>query len=97
MQRYGSVIGAKPDLEYHGTDIQADMAKMSADPNTQEWRKIMGPSPLESRAEGEGCEAVRVDASRGVFGRPDKQAFFVSRQGTLLEACRLAKFCGGGG
>ena len=93
MQRYGSVIGVKPEaiaeykkhhaavwpevlemirkcnirnysiflkddllfayLEYHGTDFQADMAKTSADPNTQEWRRIMGPSPLESRAEGE--------------------------------------------
>jgi len=63
-----------------------------ADPNAQEWRKIMGRSPLESRAEGEGCEAVRVDASRGVFGRPDKQAFFVSRQGALLEASRSAEF-----
>ena len=42
-------------LEYHGTDFQADMAKMAADPKTQEWWKIMGPMqrPLESRAEGE--------------------------------------------
>jgi L-rhamnose mutarotase len=95
MQRYGSVIGVKPEaiaeykkhhvavwpevlemirkcnirnysiflkddllfgyLEYHGTDFQADMAKMAADPKTQEWWKIMGPMqrPLESRAEGE--------------------------------------------
>jgi L-rhamnose mutarotase len=42
-------------FEYHGTDFEADMAKMAADPRTQEWWKIMGPmqSPLESRAEGE--------------------------------------------
>ena len=26
--------------EYHGTDFQADMAKMAADPKTQEWWKI---------------------------------------------------------
>jgi len=42
-------------FEYHGPDFQADMAKMAADPKTQEWWKIMGPMqrPLESRAEGE--------------------------------------------
>ena len=42
-------------FEYHGADFEADMAKMAADPKTQEWWKIMGPmqSPLESRAEGE--------------------------------------------
>src|SRR5256885_10552895 len=50
-------------LEYHGTDFQADMAKMAADPKTQEWWKIMGPMqrPLESRAKGEwgaGMEEV---------------------------------------
>jgi L-rhamnose mutarotase len=42
-------------FEYHGTDFQADMAKMAADPKTQEWWKLTGPMqrPLESRAEGE--------------------------------------------
>jgi L-rhamnose mutarotase len=41
--------------EYYGTDFQADMAKMAADPKTQEWWKIMGPMqrPLPSRAAGE--------------------------------------------
>ena len=41
--------------EYHGTDFKADMAKMAADPKTQEWWKIMEPMqcPLESRASGE--------------------------------------------
>ena len=95
MQRYGSVIGVKPEAiaeykkhhaavwpevldmirkcnirnysiflkgdllfgywEYHGTDFQADMAKMAADPKTQEWWKIMEPMqrPLPHRAEGE--------------------------------------------
>ena len=77
MQRYGSVIGVKPDLEYHGTDIQADMAKMSADPNTQEWWKIIGPmqSPVESHAEGEGCEAVRVDAAGVCSATPISRCF----------------------
>jgi L-rhamnose mutarotase len=42
-------------FEYHGTDFSADMAKMAADPKTQEWWKIMGPMqrPLETRADGE--------------------------------------------
>jgi len=41
--------------EYHGTDFQADMAKMAADPKTQEWWKIMEPMqrPFESRTSGE--------------------------------------------
>ena len=42
-------------FEYHGTDFAADMAKMSADPTTQEWWKVCGPcqAPLPTRAEGE--------------------------------------------
>ena len=42
-------------FEYHGTDFAADMAKMAADPKTQEWWKIMGPMqrPLKTRVEGE--------------------------------------------
>jgi L-rhamnose mutarotase len=42
-------------FEYHGTDYKADMAKMAADPKTQEWWKIMMPIqvPIESRTEGE--------------------------------------------
>ena len=41
--------------EYIGEDFQADMAKMAADPKTQEWWEIMNPiqEPLETRAEGE--------------------------------------------
>ncbi len=41
--------------EYHGADYQADMAKMAADPKTQEWWKIMMPmqQPLDTRQEGE--------------------------------------------
>lgn len=30
-------------FEYHGTDFEADMAKMAADPKTQEWWAIMKP------------------------------------------------------
>ncbi len=42
-------------MEYHGKDIDADMAKMAADPQTQKWWDIMMPmqEPLETRAEGE--------------------------------------------
>jgi L-rhamnose mutarotase len=42
-------------FEYHGSDIQADRAKMAAHKKTQEWWAIMEPmqQPLETRAEGE--------------------------------------------
>jgi L-rhamnose mutarotase len=42
-------------FEYHGTDYKADMAKMSADPKTQEWWAVMMPMqrPLETRDPGE--------------------------------------------
>jgi L-rhamnose mutarotase len=95
MQRFGQIIGVKPEhlasykayharvwpevldmiakcnirnysifqkdallfayFEYHGTDFAADMAKMAADPKTQEWWKIMMPmqDPLSTRKEGE--------------------------------------------
>jgi len=50
-------------FEYVGEDFEADMAKMAADPTTQEWWKIMNPMqrPLESCGEGEwwaGMEEV---------------------------------------
>lgn len=42
-------------FEYHGEDYAADMAKMAADPKTQEWWAVVTPmqDPLETRAEGE--------------------------------------------
>jgi L-rhamnose mutarotase len=42
-------------FEYTGDDFQADMAKMAADPTTQEWWKVCTPCqvPLPNRAEGE--------------------------------------------
>ena len=42
-------------FEYTGEDFDADMAKMAADPKTQEWWDIMMPmqAPLETRTEGE--------------------------------------------
>ena len=41
--------------EYHGTDYAADMARMAADPKTQEWWAIMMPMqrPLETRGKDE--------------------------------------------
>ncbi|WP_299503574.1 L-rhamnose mutarotase [uncultured Roseobacter sp.] len=41
--------------EYHGTDFEADAAKMAADPETQKWWDVCMPCqvPLESRREGE--------------------------------------------
>jgi L-rhamnose mutarotase len=42
-------------FEYTGTDFDADMTKMAADPKTQEWWAIMKPmqEPLDTRTEGE--------------------------------------------
>ena len=42
-------------LEYTGNDFAADMAKMAADPKTQEWWSIMEPmqDPVASRKSGE--------------------------------------------
>jgi len=42
-------------FEYTGLDFEADMAKMAADPKTQEWWKLTDPcqQPLDSRKSGE--------------------------------------------
>jgi L-rhamnose mutarotase len=42
-------------FEYAGDNFEADMAKMAADPKTQEWWAIMMPlqDPVPTRAEGE--------------------------------------------
>ena len=50
-------------FEYMGSDFEADMKKMAADPTTQEWWKHCIPCqvPLADRAEGEwwaGAEEV---------------------------------------
>jgi L-rhamnose mutarotase len=41
--------------EYHGTDFDADAAKMAADPRTQEWWAVCMPcqEPLDTRKDGE--------------------------------------------
>lgn len=42
-------------FEYIGSDYEADMAKMAADPKTQEWWALMKPlqEPLPTRGAGE--------------------------------------------
>ncbi|MDO6964480.1 L-rhamnose mutarotase [Rhizobium alvei] len=42
-------------FEYHGSDFAADMAKMAADPTTQDWWAVCMPcqNPLSTRKEGE--------------------------------------------
>jgi len=42
-------------FEYHGTDFEADMRKMAADPITQRWWEVVKPcqEPLATRAPGE--------------------------------------------
>lgn len=42
-------------MEYTGENFEADMARMAADPITQEWWDIMMPmqKPLSTRTEGE--------------------------------------------
>jgi len=41
--------------EYHGSDFDADMAAIAADPETQRWWRVCGPCqvPLASRQPGE--------------------------------------------
>ena len=48
-------------FEYHGTDWKADMAKMAADPKTQEWWKITDPMqvPVEEAAPGEWWASLK--------------------------------------
>lgn len=51
--RFGTTLFAY--FEYHGTDFAADMAKMAADPKTQEWWRITAPmqEQLPGAQEGE--------------------------------------------
>lgn len=48
-------------FEYIGDDYVADMAKMAADPKTQEWWSHTEPmqAPLADRAEGEWWATMR--------------------------------------
>jgi L-rhamnose mutarotase len=48
-------------FEYHGDDFEADMAKMAADPKTQEWWDVCMPmqEPLPNRADGEWWHTLK--------------------------------------
>ena len=46
-------------FEYHGTDYEADMRKMAADPETQRWWAIMDPMQAADGRCGGGGEVVR--------------------------------------
>lgn len=51
--RHGTLLFAY--MEYIGEDFDADMARMAADPKTQEWWTVtdLMQEPLTTRAEGE--------------------------------------------
>jgi len=68
MRNYSIYLRRMPDgnfylfsyYEYVGNDHAADMARMAADPRTQEWWSVCGPcqKPLADRAEGEWWAAM---------------------------------------
>jgi len=77
LQNYSIFLRALPDgnnylfsyFEYTGDDFAADMAKMAADPATQNWWAVCKPcqQPLEDRAPDEwwaGMEEVFHCAGR---------------------------------
>lgn len=53
IYRHGDLLFSY--FEYTGTDYEADMALIAADPVTQEWWAVCEPlqRPLDDRAEGE--------------------------------------------
>jgi L-rhamnose mutarotase len=63
IRNYSIYLRTMPDgkhylfsyFEYHGADFAGDMARMAADPRTQEWWAVCKPcqEPLPDRAEGE--------------------------------------------
>jgi L-rhamnose mutarotase len=58
IYRYGELLFSY--FEYVGEDFEADMAKMAADPKTQEWWSVCMPlqRPVDDRAEGEWWAAI---------------------------------------
>lgn len=58
IYRYGEMLFSY--MEYAGDDFDADMAAMSADPNTQEWWAVCMPlqRPREDRADGEWWKEI---------------------------------------
>ena len=68
-------------MEYIGDDFEADMAKMAADPKTQEWWAIMEPmqQPLETQRQ------------RG-SGGPTWKRFFIWINCALLSIKKIQLF-----
>lgn len=58
IYRYGELLFSY--FEYIGTDFDADMAKMAADPMTQKWWDVCKPlqSPVADRADGEWWASI---------------------------------------
>ena len=58
IYRYGELLFSY--FEYLGSDYEADMAAMAADPATQEWWAVCEPlqRPLADRAAGEWWKAI---------------------------------------
>ncbi len=56
--RYGNLLFAY--FEYVGDDFEADMAKMAADPKTQEWWSLTKPmqEPVPTRKPGEWWASI---------------------------------------
>ncbi len=58
IYRYGELLFSY--FEYVGSDFEADMAAMAADPTTQKWWDVCKPlqSPVPDRADGEWWAAI---------------------------------------
>ena len=58
IYRYGELMFSY--FEYVGTDFDADMARMAADPKTKEWWAICMPlqRPVSDRADGEWWASI---------------------------------------
>jgi L-rhamnose mutarotase len=56
---YGDLLFAS--FDYTGDDYEADMAKMAADPKTQEWWALCKPcqEPVEEAGDGEWWKNLR--------------------------------------
>ena len=58
IYRYGELLFSY--FEYLGSDYDADMAAMAADPATQEWWAVCNPlqRPVDDRADGEWWKPI---------------------------------------
>ena len=58
IYRYGNLLVSY--MEYSGDDYEADMAKVAADPRTQEWWKVTEPmqNPMPDKLRGEWWHVI---------------------------------------